>query len=136
MNIKERYKPYNFSATKCHVIVLRFPRQGGLGFYGIEEKLPAQIKTVKGIYVTCRVNSIQGFVGGVLIGFNEAIDKCYTVPIYNSKLLQDCSHPLLLNEEISTNGVMQGWFSISQFGDVLLNGTVTIYLHYIPRNEL
>ncbi len=134
MNIKERYKPYNFSATKCYVIELPFERANSLGFYGIEQTLPQYIGRLKGVYVTCRSNSLNKVIGGVLLSFNDVNLKNLQMPIHHADQIRDHSHPIPFDEEIRTNSLMQGFFIIRiGGGDGGVSGYIKIYLHYEPR---
>lgn len=126
MNIKERYRPYNFSSTKVHVIKLTVP-VGGIG--NIEEKLPEHIARIKGIFVSSNVTPVAKVKGWIFLTLNEGIFKNYQLPILNTAKLQDCSHPMPLNEEIKTNAVLYGYFGVL----LPAKGTLTIYLHYEER---
>jgi len=136
MDIKEKYRPYNFSSTKCYIITLKFkvPGLGLPGIFGIEEKLPLDIGILKGVYITVNSNSLFKIVGGVSLNFNESELKSWAIPLYNTKLLKETSHPVPLNEEIKSNSIMQGFYVIrNSGGDAGIKGNIKIYLHYEPR---
>jgi len=130
MNIKERYRPYNFSSTRCHVIVLDF---SNAGFFGIEEKLPLDIEILKGIYITAKCNIPFQTIGGISLNFNEGAIKAFQMVIPNTKALRDTSHPVPVNEEIFSNSIMQGFYVIPGNGSFIPAGYIKIYLHYKPR---
>src|SRR5579872_4979144 len=130
MDIKERYKPYNFSSTKCHVITLTV-QTGGIG--NIEEKLPLHIACIKGIYVSVNISPVQLAKGLIFLTLNEGINKNCQLPIINTKRFGDCSHPLPLNEAIGTNAVLYGYYLTISAGSKPVSGTITIYLHYEER---
>lgn len=125
-NIKERYKPYNFSATKCFVITIKVTPTG---IAKVESKLPKQMKTLKGIYVTTTANADEMLVGTLNLWFNEGIFKTISLHVMNTRGLTDRSHPLPLNEEMKPNSTMQGVY----FNRGTIHGfpyLVKIYLHY------
>lgn len=125
-NIKERYKPYNFSKTRCLVITLLVPSNSN---YKVERKLPKQIKTLVGIYVSTTANADEMLVGTINLWFNEGIFKSISIPVMNTRGLTDRSHPIPLNEEMKPNSTMQGVY----FNRGTIHGfpyTVKIYLHY------
>ncbi|HWY11794.1 MAG TPA: hypothetical protein VN026_10740 [Bacteroidia bacterium] len=126
MDIKEKYKPYNFSATKCFVIELGVIANGT---YKIEKKLPVEIKTLKGIYVTCSAVTTQKIVGIVNLFFNEGSLKNFGMGVMNSKLINDHSNPIPINEEIKPNSTMQGVYYHRPIVDSY-PFTIKIYLHY------
>lgn len=135
-SIKERYKPYNFSSTKCYVIRLPFRGVRGFGRFGIEHKLPFYIGKLKGIYITCRSNSSLYYVGSVFLSFNEGLFKNFQYPIINTTLLRDRSHPIPLEEEIFSNSLLQGYYTLNPSGtDSGLIGYLSIYLHYEEREK-
>jgi hypothetical protein len=126
MNIKDQYMPYNFSKTRCFVITLLITPSG---IEKVEQKLPKQIKVLKGIYVSTTANADEMLVGRINLWFNEGITKTISLPVMNTKGLTDRSHPLPLNEEMKPNSTMQGIY----FGRDTIRSfpyTVKIYLHY------
>lgn len=125
-NIKERYKPFNFSLTKCFIVTIVVTPTG---IAKVESKLPKQMKVLKGIYTTTTANADEMFVGTINLWFNEGITKTISLPVMNTRGLLDRSHPLPLNEEMKPNSTMQGIY----FNRGTIHGfpyVVKIYLHY------
>lgn len=125
MKIKDRYKPYNFSKSKCHVISFDVNSELVLK---IEEKLPLQIEKLTGIYITCNALSRDNVIGYITITFNEGILKTVQLPILNSNNITHHSHPIPLNETIKSNSMMQGYLYFRKQNKRRF--TVKIYLHY------
>lgn len=126
MNIKDRYIPYNFSATKCFIVTVVITPTG---IAKVESKLPKQMKVIKGIYTTTTANADEMFVGTLNLWFNEGIGKSISIPVMNSRGLTDRSHPMPLNEEMKPNSSIQGIY----FNRGTIHGypyIVKIYLHY------
>lgn len=125
------YIPYNFSETKCHVIKLNIPING-IG--NIEEKLPAHIGCIKGIFVSCNIlpPGKGWFLGGIFLTLNEGILKNFQLPLINTARQKDCSLPLELNEDVPGNSVLYGYYVLPK---TPVKGTITIYLHYEERKD-
>jgi hypothetical protein len=124
-NIKDRYKPYNFSSSRCHVIELII---SGTGVTRIEAKLPSYIKTLTGIYISCHTNSPQKVTGFINVFFNEGAQKSLKLSVLNTKVIKHSSHPLPIHQELINHSTIQGYYL-----DTLGAGfpyTVKIYLHY------
>lgn len=134
MNIEEKYRPYNFSSTKCHVVRKDFSIVGsGAAYFGIEEKLPEYIGRLKGIYVTCNgTTRLKGLFGALFLSFNEGVLKSVQLPLWPTAQLKDTAHPIPLDEEILSHSLMQGYVAVlgrrSSF-----SGNISIYLHYEER---
>lgn len=124
-NIKDRYKPYNFSSSRCHVIELIIS-QGGVT--RIEAKLPSYIKTLTGIYISCNTDRPEKVTGLINVFFNEGAQKSLKLSVLNTKVLRHSSHPLPLNQEIKSNSSIQGFYLDNL--NVGFPYTVKIYLHY------
>lgn len=126
MNIKDRYKPYNFSKTKCFIIKLTVDADGK---FKIEQKLPKQIKILRDIYITTSAKADELLIGTINLWFNEGIFKSFSLPVMNTKITRHNSRPLQLNEEMKPNSTMQGvYFHRSSI--LAFPFTVKIYLHY------
>lgn len=126
VNIKDRYVPYNFSKTKCFIVTITVTPTG---ISKVESKLPKQMKTLNGIYVTTTANADEMLVGTINLWFNEGINKSISLPVMNTRGLIDRSHPLPLDEEMKPNSTMQGMY----FNRGTIHGfpyIVKIYLHY------
>jgi len=124
-NIKDRYKPYNFSSSRCHVIELII---SGTGVTRIEAKLPSYIKTLTGIYISCHTDSPQKVTGFINVFFNEGAQKSLKLSVLNTKVIKHSSHPLPLYQDIKSNSSIQGFYL-----DALETNfpyTIKIYLHY------
>lgn len=121
-----KYKPYNFSSTKCYVITLTINRSG---VTKIEEKLPPDIKQVKGIFITARIKTKAEKIGQITLSFNEGIINPYQYAVLNTDYLGDTSHPLPLDETIKSNSLMQGYYKCDAI-EFELPFTIKIYLHY------
>lgn len=129
-NIADRYRPYNFSSSRCHVIELIISE-----YYvtRIEVKLPVYIKTVTGVYVTCKVETNKKEAGQINIFFNEGSDKAVSLPVLNTNAIKHNSHPVPLNVEVKPNSTIQGFY-LNHLEDVKDAGfglyKLKIYLHY------
>lgn len=131
MNFLLKYRPYNYSSTKCHVVTLKF---NNVGRFGIDEKLPAYIGVLKGIYVTVNCDIPDGLIGGIFLSFNEGAAKTFQLYLPNTKMLRDMGLPYPVEEIIKSNSIMQGYYHISE-NFRFPSGTVKIYLHYIPCDQ-
>jgi hypothetical protein len=125
MKIKDTYKPYNFSKSKCHVIKFDVRAEPILK---IEEKLPLHIEKLTGIYITCNALSREHVIGYITVMFNEGILKTTQLPILNSAFIRHHSHPIPLNEIIKSNSMMLGYLYFRIRSERPY--TVKIYLHY------
>ena len=124
-NIKDRYKPFNFSSGSSHVIELIISQAG---VTRIEAKLPTYIKTLSGIYISCKSQRPEKVTGFINLFFNEGAQKSLKLSVLNTNVLRHSSHPLPLNQELKNNSIMQGYYL-----DTLATGfpyTIKIYLHY------
>lgn len=126
--IEQYYEPYNFSATQCYVIKLAIKHPGSTK---IEYKLPAYIKQLKGIYISLACTQQQVKIGGYIsLNFNGNALKCFNNLVFVSKVLDDWSKPLPLNEQLKPNSFMQGYyFGFESLTDVQYS--ISIYLHYL-----
>lgn len=127
MKISDKYKPYNYSLTKCFVVTLNITANGN---YKVEKKLPKQMKVIKGLYVTTSANADKERVVGMLhLMFNEGILKNFQMPVMNPRLILHHSQPIPLNEEVKPNSTLMGVY----YHRPLIHTypfTVKIYLHY------
>ncbi len=126
--IEHLFEPYNFSATHCYVFNMRVTARGNLK---IEHKLPEYIRQLKGIFVS--INSHQELVkiaGIISLNFNGQTLKCYHNAVLVTNVLNDCSHPYPLDEQLKQNSFLQGYYnataSLADAGYLL-----TVYLHYL-----
>lgn len=127
MKINERYRPYDFSKSKCYVI--KFDVLHNESILKIEEKLPLHVQQLTGIYITCNVTDVkERVIGFVTIMFNEGVLKTVQLPILNTNQIKHHSHPIPLNECIKSNSIMQGYFAF--YVRTKRPYTVKIYLHY------
>lgn len=124
-NIKDRYKPYNFSSSRCHVVELIISQAG---VTRIEAKLPSYIKTLTGIYISCKTDRPEKVTGLINIFFNEGAQKSLKLSVLNTKVLKHSSHHLPLNQEIKSNSSIQGYYLDTM--NVGFPYTIKIYLHY------
>jgi len=125
MKIKDRYKPYNFSESKCHVVTINV-KEGGV--LKIESKLPLHLEKLTGIYITCNAVSEKRVLGYITITLNEGVLKTAQLPILNSRFIKHHSHPIPINELIKRNSIMQGYLYFIMTSSEPF--TVKIYLHY------
>lgn len=126
MNIKEAYKPYNFSKSKVHVVKFDVRNEPILK---IEEKLPLHVQQLTGIYITCNATETkEKVIGYITVMFNEGILKTVQLPILNSSQIKHHSHPISLNETIKSNSIMQGYLYFRL--RTKMPFIVKIYLHY------
>lgn len=125
MKTKIPYKPYNFSKGKCHVVSINLKTDG---IFKIEEKLPLHLEKLTGIYISCNSVATDRVLGYMTIMFNEGVLKTAQLPILNSRLIKDHSHPIPLNETIKSNSIMQGYLYIITGIDQPF--TLKVYLHY------
>lgn len=125
-NIKDRFAPYNFSATKCFIVtVLVTPSRVAK----IESKLPKQALNIKGIYATTNAFAEETLIGKMNLWFNEGIFKSVSIPVLNTRLIRHHSQPILLNEGMKPNGTMQGiYYNLST--PLIFPYLVKIYIHY------
>ena len=130
MTLLDRYRPFNYSTTRCHVIALKFAKAGR---FGIDEKLPACIGRLKGIYITVNCDIPFFSIGGIFLSFNNGATKAFQSYLTNTKMLRDPGLPYPVDEEIKKNSLMQGYYHIrSEHLRFEPSGTVNIYLHYEP----
>jgi len=125
-NIRDNYKPYNFSSTKCHVIEVIVSETG---VTKIEARLPEYLKKVKGIYITSQFTGEHRLVGYISLSFNEGSLKSFQMPVINSKAIKHNSQPIALNEEIKSGSSIQGFFL--DINNYAFSYTLKIYLHYL-----
>ena len=124
-NIKERYRPYNFSSSGCHVIELIISQSG---VTRIEAKLPSYVGTLTGIYISCHTDSTEKLTGYISLSFNSGAQKSLKLAVLNSKMLRHSSHPIPLNQELRSNSSVQGFYLDAL--DRNFPYTIKIYLHY------
>lgn len=125
--IEEAYNPYNFSKTRCYVIVMDIDVDG---YLKIEQKLPNYIKTIKGIFVSTTYRSGTLYhIGIISLNFNGQAMKSFQLPVPETDHQLLTSHPLDLNETILPNSYLQGYFYgfASPFKQQY---RISIYLHY------
>lgn len=132
MNIKDRYRPYNFSSTKCYVVQLPFSVDVRSGYFAIEEKLPVHIGKLKGLLVTINADLSNPVVLAVILSFNEGLLKNLQIPVWHPLALRHNSHPIPFDEEIFSNSIMQGYFIVPP-AERRFDGYISIYLHYEER---
>lgn len=123
------YNPYDFSATRCYVIVVE-PK--GFALTKIEHKLPSYIKTIRGIYVSNTYAntgpSSKNHIGILSLNFNGNAFKSFHLPVPHTRIQPEVSNPLDLYEKLEPNSFLQGYF----YGikSPLSFYRISIYLHY------
>lgn len=125
--IEDIYKPYNFSETRCYVIVLKVTKDG---FLKIEHKLPSYIKELKGIFVSTDCISNATHLDGLIsLNFNGQSFKSFQSFVYKVVQFRDCSHPKTFDEIILPNSFLQGfYYDLTNTKDFPY--TLSIYIHY------
>lgn len=93
--INDRYKPYDFSSSKCHVVELII---SNTGVTRIEAKLPSYIGLLTGIYISCKTDRIEKVTGYINLFFNEGAQKTLKLSVLNTKAIKHSSHPLALHQ--------------------------------------
>jgi hypothetical protein len=126
MKIRDRYKPYDYSKTKCFVVTLNITANGA---YKVDKKLPKQMKVIKGLYVTTSVADKEAVIGMLHLMLNEGILKNFQMPVMNTRLMQHHSHPIPLSEEVKPNSTLMGVYYHRQVVTAY-PFTIKIYLHY------
>lgn len=127
MNAIDAYNPYDFSKTRCYVIVFDLD---GANYIKIEHKLPNYIKKLRGVFIsTTYKNSQIKSVGIISLNFNGQALKCFQLPVLETTHQQLTAQPLELNEDLMPNSFLQGYF----YG--IMNAPsrpyrISIYLHY------
>ena len=125
--IEQAYNPYDFSSTRCYIIVVNPPERG---IFKIEHKLPSYIKTLRGVFVSNTFpEHPRKNVGILSLNFNGHAFKSFQLPIPNISKQPEVSQPLELHEAIQPNSFLQGYF----YGLRNPGGTfykLSIYLHY------
>ena len=125
------YKPFHYSNTQCFIITLNITRGG---YYKIEQKLPAVMKTVKAVFVSASSISppVMGLslwqYGFISFGLNEGQIKCYQRPVIDISRRTDCPQPQELNEPVKDGSLLQGYYQ--DMARTIYPYTVKIYLHY------
>ncbi len=125
MNIESKYKPFSFSEYGVYIVKTVITHTG---VTKIEDTLPLHIKTIKGLYITCNAGTKDRVIGYITLNFNEGILKNVQLPVINSRVLREQSHPIPLNETIKSNSILQGFcfcHSITK-----RPYTIKLYLHY------
>jgi hypothetical protein len=127
MNALEAYNPYNFSTTRCYVIVFDLD---GDDYIKIEHKLPNYIKKLRGVFISTTYRSAQiKHVGIISLNFNGQAFKSFQLPVPETAHQYATAQPLELNETILPNSFLQGYF----YGIASAAGRpyrISIYLHY------
>ena len=124
--IDKIYKPYDFSATRCYVLIVE---PHGKALAKIEHKLPSYIKRIKGICVTCTLNSKFILHAGIIsLNFNGNSFKSFHLPVVNTYKQPEISNPLNMDEQLQPNSFMQGYFYGVKSPSKIY--TVSIYIHY------
>lgn len=128
--IEDIYKPYNFSKTRCYVIVLKVTKNG---FLKIEHKLPSYIKELKGVFVStdCTTN-VSHLDGLISLNFNGQSFKSFQAFVYKVVQFRDCSHPQIFNEILLPNSFLQGFY-YDLTNTKNFPYTIRIYLHYTNK---
>lgn len=126
MDLAKHYQPFSFSSTGCHIVVVTI---NGYGVTKIEEKLPLEIKRLKGIFVTARVNEKYRKLGRISLSFNGGSLNPFQQAVINTDLLSDCSRPVPLGEILKSNSIMQGFFYADRI-ETAFPYKIKIYLHY------
>lgn len=127
----EKYTPYNFSSTQCHIVKLNVQKTGTVK---IEEKLPIEVKQLKGVFISANIQTQAKSVGFITLTFNEGQTNPVQYAVINTNFLKNASHPLPLDEVIKPNSLMQGYFRLDET-DATLPMTLTIYLHYTSESK-
>jgi hypothetical protein len=125
INIKDRYKPFNFSTYKCHVIEMEISQ----GVNKIEAILPAAIKIIRGIYVTNNFKSDTiHWIGIISLFFDEGAIKNLQMPVINSKRIRHNSHPIPMYQEIKKGSTLEGYYlDVANYD---FTYSLKIYIHY------
>lgn len=127
--IDKLYNPYNFSATRCYVIVIE-PK--GEALTKIEHKMPNYIKVIRGIYVSNTYVSFSAqpkrHVGILSLNFNGNAFKSFHLPLPNTIIQPEVGNPLELHETLQPNSLLQGYF----YGlkSIASPYRISIYIHY------
>lgn len=124
--LSEIYKPYNFSSTKCFIITLNIVTTG---YYKIEQRLPEEMKTLKGVFVSPSGSTRFKQLGFVTFGINEGRIKCFQQAVIDITKISDCSVPFPLNEPVKNNSLMQGYYYDNGRSNIYPY-SLKIYLHY------
>lgn len=126
--IDKIYNPYDFSSTRCYVIVIE---PHGRALTKIEHKIPSYIKTIRGIFVTNTYQSnFVNHVGILSLNFNGNAFKTFHLPLPNTDLLPEAGSPLELNERLEANSFLQGYFYGMKALLPKFHYRISIYIHY------
>jgi hypothetical protein len=128
MNLLEKYKPFDFSSTRCFVVKFDLSKNGT---FGIDVRLPYDAAVLKGILITAKYQGATHMPGFVSLMFNEGAFKTATLPILNTYRIGQCLDPLPVCEVLKPNSVMQGLYTLP--GSKSFPGYMKIYLHYEVR---
>lgn len=127
--IEDIYKPFDYSASRCYVVVLTITQKG---YMKLEHKLPSYVKQLVGVFITTTLNGGIIYAGLASLNFNGDAFKSIHLPVYKSfKMLDGSTRPMPLNESIKPNSFLQGYY-LDMSKTNLFPYTVSIYLHYTP----
>lgn len=127
--IHDIYQGYDFSSTRCYVIVLEI---GAKGYTKIDHKLPGYVRHLKGIFFN--VNTLHAnsdIVGYLSLNFNGQALQNIQCAIPAPKLMTNNSQPLRIDEYLEAESRMQGYFYDPKTKFFPYN--LSIYLHYTSR---
>lgn len=128
MKALEAYNPYDFSKTRCYVIVVDLEWYNN--YIKIEHKLPNYIKKLRGVFISTNYqNEEVKHIGLISLNFNGQAFKSFQLPVPETAHQILTAHPLELNETILPNSFLQGYF----YGLHNTDGRpyrISIYLHY------
>lgn len=143
---EETYKPYNFTENSTYIITVTINNSQ---YTNIQEKLPAYIRKVTGVFVSAHsTQKKQNFIGILSLCFNGKAFKSIRIPVQNAYFIKDCSIPFELNEDLKSNSFLQGYFTganirssraFAMISNILparvktnSKYTINIYIHYQP----
>lgn len=125
MFVTDRYKPYNFSSSHCFVTSLEIDNT----IKKIEEKLPPTAKKLKGVFVSCRAESLNRLLGVINLNFNDGALKPCNIPVVNLNYVSlTNTRPIFFDEDLKPHSLMSGYYR--DFGQGGLNAKIKIYIHY------
>lgn len=135
---EKKYKPFNFSENRTHIITLSVPAPANPyipGYVKIEKKLPNYIQHLTGIFIsTSRPAVLPKLAGYATLSFNGLSLPCVQIPVMKTRFLTYSPNPYPLDEKIIPNSFLQGYYIDTIGANTDYPYTVTIYLHYKPIN--
>ncbi|HSH64398.1 MAG TPA: hypothetical protein VLB84_01050 [Bacteroidia bacterium] len=129
--IKELYKPFDLSSTRCYVAVFTIDTPDG--YHVLEHKLPSYVQRLKGIFITVNdtVNPPSLPEGFVSLNFNGQTLRIFRQTVYSTFFSENTSRPFPFNEELVPNSYMQGYYQ-DYLSEKTMPYQLRVYLHYEP----